>query len=169
MNRQLFKALLLISTVGLVSSFSSRPTRKQTTRRGRREASSPLTTRRVFGFTLAGGAHKMFSTMCRPVNEKVASSASSSSTSLNYRMSNEFEEHYHMDLLWQSAMYELREDINMTTESPSCQAEVPELQNNVEKQKSKTKDSELVETAKAFLPVAIEIGLIASVTSGQSL
>ena len=106
----------------------------------------------------------MFSTMCRPVNEKVASSASSSSTSLNYRMSNEFEEHYHMDLIWQSAMYELRKDINMTTESPSCQGEVPELQ-NVEK----TKDSELVETAKAFLPVAIEIGLIAAVTSGQSL
>ena len=110
----------------------------------------------------------MFSTMCRPVNE-VASSASSSSTSLNYRMSNEFEEHYHMDLLWQSAMYELREDANnMTTESPSCQAKVPELQ-IVEKQKSKTKDSELVETAKAFLPVAIEIGLIAAVTSGQCL
>ena len=112
----------------------------------------------------------MFSTMCRPVNEKVASSASSSSsTSLNYRMSNEFEEHYHMDLLWQSAMYELREDINMTTESPSFQGEeVPELQ-IVEKHKSKTKDSELVETAKAFLPVAIEIGLIAAVTSGQCL
>ena len=56
----------------------------------------------------------------------------------------------------------------MTTESPSCQAKVPELQ-IVEKQKSKTKDSELVETAKAFLPVAIEIGLIAAVTSGQCL
>lgn len=124
----------------------------------------------------------MFSTMRRPVHAKepgTSSSpegaASSSSTSLNYRSSDEFEESCQMDALWQTAMYELREDVDKTAEleqrqlltaSSSLKAQVSELK--IVEEKSKMSDSELVEAAKAFIPVVIEIGIVAAVaTSAQ--
>jgi hypothetical protein len=124
----------------------------------------------------------MFSTMRRPVHAKepgTSSSpegaASSSSTSLNYRSSDEFEESCQMDALWQTAMYELREGVDKTAEleqrqlltaSSSLKAQVSELK--IVEEKSKMSDSELVEAAKAFIPVVIEIGIVAAVaTSAQ--
>jgi len=182
MNRQRFSTLLLIIAVTSASSFSSRP--RKSTRRGRREASSsPLTTRRVFCFTFAGGAHNMFSAMRRPVHAKEpgtssspeGAASSSSSTSLNYRSSDEFEESCQMDALWQTALYELREDVDKTAEleqrqlltaSSSLKAQVSELE-IVEEEKSKMSDSELVEAAEAFIPVAIQILIVAAVASAQ--
>mmetsp|Transcript_29160 Transcript_29160/g.45065 ORF Transcript_29160/g.45065 Transcript_29160/m.45065 type:complete len:183 (-) Transcript_29160:119-667(-) len=180
MNRQRFSTLLLIIAVTSASSFSSRP--RKSTRRGRREASSsPLTTRRVFCFTFAGGAHNMFSTMRRPVHAKEPGTSSSpegaatSSTSLNYRTSDEFEESFQMDALWQTALYELREDVDKTAEleqrqlltaSSSLKAQVSELK-IVEEENQNMPDSELVEAAEAFIPVVIEIGIVAAVASAQ--
>jgi len=160
MSRQTL--LLITATVTSVAAFSS-PRRKSFTKRGRRDASSsPITTRRVFAFTLAGGAHKMFSTMRHPA--KGDGSSSSSSTSLNYRTPDDFDEKFRTDALWQTAMYELREDVDMATllEQPN----IPEMEIVTEK-KPKTADSELIETAKAFIPVAIEIGIVADVASAQ--
>ena len=81
-----------------------------------------------------------------------------------------------MDALWQTAMYELREGVDKTAEleqrqlltaSSSLKAQVSELK-IVEEEKSKMSDSELVEAAKAFIPVVIEIGIVAAVaTSAQ--
>ena len=124
----------------------------------------------------------MFSAMRRPVHAKelgTSSSpegaASSSSTSLNYRSSDEFEESCQMDALWQTALYELREDVDKTAEleqrqlltaSSSLKAQVSELE-IVEEEKSKMSDSELVEAAEAFIPVAIQILIVAAVASAQ--
>ena len=105
--------------------------------------------------------------MRRPTNAKEASSKSSS-TSLNYRTSDEFEEHFQMDNLWQTAIYESREDVNMTTELDHRASSSIQALQILEEQESITKDSELVETAKAFVPVAIEIGVVAAVTSAHS-
>lgn len=125
----------------------------------------------------------MFSTMRRPANAKEAGASSSttegttqSSTSLNYRKSDEFEENYQIDACWQTAMSEVSEDVDMITEverrqlmtaSCSLQEEASELELVKEETKPKTKDSELVETAKAFIPVVIEIGMVAVVASAQ--
>ena len=121
----------------------------------------------------------MFSIMRRHANPKEAGESSSlggttpsSSTSLNYRISDEYEENYQKDVLWQTAMSELREDVDMTAElerrqlltAPcSFQAEVSELEIVKKEKKPKTKDSELVETVKAFIPVVIQIGMVAAV------
>jgi len=128
----------------------------------------------------------MFSTMRRPANARAreagmssspeGAASPSSSTSLNYRSSDEFEESCQMDALWQTAMYELREDVDNTAEleqrqlltaSSSLKAQVSELE-IVEEDKSKMADSELVEAAEAFVPVAIQILLVAAVASAQS-
>ena len=190
MNRlQFFSNLLLITAAvsSVASGFSSRP-RRSYTKRGRRDSSSsPISTRRVFGFTLAGGAHKMFSTMRHPAKGTAAvkklkrgASSSSTSTSLDYRTPDECgEENFQTDDLWQTAMYELRkeDDVDMTTHLEhrhllltysTSEADIPELEIVVvEEKKPKSADSELLEAAKAFIPVAIEIGMIAAVASAQ--
>ena len=125
----------------------------------------------------------MFSAMRRPVHAKEpgtssspeGAASSSSSTSLNYRSSDEFEESCQMDALWQTALYELREDVDKTAEleqrqlltaSSSLKVQVSELE-ILEEEKSKMSDSELVEAAEAFIPVAIQILIVAAVASAQ--
>ena len=85
------------------------------------------------------------------------------------------EESFQMDALWQTAMYEVREDVDKTAEleqrqlltaSSSLKAQVSELE-IVEEEKSKMSDSELVEAAQAFIPVAIQILIVAAVASAQ--
>ena len=80
-----------------------------------------------------------------------------------------------MDALWQTAMYEVREDVDKTAEleqrqlltaSSSLKAQVSELK-IVEEENQNMPDSELVEASKAFIPVVIEIGIVAAVASAQ--
>ena len=165
MNRQLFFILLIaIATIGnsVTSAFSSRSSRRAT--KGRRMLEAGVTTRRVFAFTLAGGAHKMFSKMRVSDSQKQnqpssssAAAAASSSTSLNYRTPGDIEDNFlAADALWQTAMYDLEPEELVDLEAK-------------EEQTSSTaqEDSELVEAAKAFIPVAIEISLVAAACSAQ--
>lgn len=173
MNRQLFFILLIaIATVGnsVTSAFSSRSRRTTFTKRSRM-AEAGVTTRRVFAFTLAGGAHKMFSKMrvsdSQKQNQPSSSSAASSSTSLNYRTPGDIEDNFlAADALWQTAMYELRDDVDMLSHLEPAEELDLDLE---EEQTSSTaqEDSELVEAAKAFIPVAIEISLVAAACSAQ--
>ncbi len=118
----------------------------------------------------------MFSTMRRPANAKEVGASSStegttqSSTSLHYRTCDNFEENYQIDSFWQTAMTDLSEDVDMTAEVEwrqalavpcSLQEEVTELDEKMQK------DSELLQTAKALLPVVIEFGMVAAVASAQ--
>lgn len=171
MNRQLFFILLIaIATVGnsVTSAFSSRSSRRAT--KGRRMLEAGVTTRRVFAFTLAGGAHKMFSKMRVSDSQKQnqpsssSSAAASSSTALNYRTPGDIEDNFlAADALWQTAMYELRDDIDMLSHFEPLE----ELDLVEEQTSSTAQDSELVEAAKAFIPVAIEISLVAAACSAQ--
>ncbi len=177
MNRQLFFILLIaIATVGnsVTSAFSSRSRRQTTLTKRSRMSEAGVTTRRVFAFTLAGGAHKMFSKMRVSDSQKQnqpssssAAAAASSSTSLNYRTPGDIEDNFlAADALWQTAMYELRDDVDMLShlEPPE------ELDLDLEEEQTSStaqEDSELVEAAKAFIPVAIEISLVAAACSAQ--
>ena len=131
-----------------------------------------VTTRRVFAFTLAGGAHKMFSKMrvsdSQKQNQSSSSSAASSSTSLNYRTPGDIEDNFlAADALWQTAMYELRDDVDMLSHLEPAE-ELVDLEAKEEQTSSTAQeDSELVEAAKAFIPVAIEISLVAAACSAQ--
>lgn len=178
MNRQLFFILLIaIATVGnsVTLAFSSRSSRRQTTLTKRsRMSEAGVTTRRVFAFTLAGGAHKMFSKMRVSDSQKQnqpssssAAAAASSSTSLNYRTPGDIEDNFlAADALWQTAMYEVRDDVDMLSHLEPAEELDLDLE---EEQTSSTaqEDSELVEAAKAFIPVAIEISLVAAACSAQ--
>ena len=177
MNRQLFFILLIaIATVGnsVTSAFSSRSRRQTTLTKRSRMSEAGVTTRRVFAFTLAGGAHKMFSKMRVSDSQKQnqpssssAAAAASSSTSLNYRTPGDIEDNFlAADALWQTAMYELRNDVDMLSHLEPAEELDLDLE---EEQTSSTaqEDSELVEAAKAFIPVAIEISLVAAACSAQ--
>lgn len=131
-----------------------------------------VTTRRVFAFTLAGGAHKMFSKMRVSDSQKQnqpssSAAAASSSTSLNYRTPGDIEDNFlAADALWQTAMYELRDDVDMLSHLEP--EELVDLEAKEEQTSSTVaEDSELVEAAKAFIPVAIEISLVAAACSAQ--
>ncbi len=175
MNRQLFFILLIaIATVGnsVTSAFSSR-SRRQTFTKRRRMSEAGVTTRRVFAFTLAGGAHKMFSKMRVSDSQKQnqpsssAAAAASSSTSLNYRTPGDIEDNFlAADALWQTAMYELRDDVDMLSHLEPAE-ELVDLEAKEEQTSTVAEDSELFEAAKAFIPVAIEISLVAAACSAQ--
>jgi len=177
MNRQLFFILLIaIATVSnsVTSAFSSRSRRQTTLTKRSRMSEAGVTTRRVFAFTLAGGAHKMFSKMRVSDSQKQnqpssssAAAAASSSTSLNYRTPGDIEDNFlAADALWQTAMYEVRDDVDMLSHLEPAEELDLDLE---EEQTSSTaqEDSELVEAAKAFIPVAIEISLVAAACSAQ--
>lgn len=96
-----------------------------------------------------------------------AAAAASSSTSLNYRTPGDIEDNFlAADALWQTAMYELRDDVDMLSHLEPAEELDLDLE---EEQTSSTaqEDSELVEAAKAFIPVAIEISLVAAACSAQ--
>lgn len=123
----------------------------------------------------------MFSTMRHPANAKEVGASSTddttqSSTSLNYRTSDDFEENYQIDSFWQTAMTDLSEYVDMTTEVGwrqalavpcSLQEEVTEVDIAKAEKEPEMKDSELLQTVKAFMPVVIEIGIVAAVASAQ--
>ena len=94
-----------------------------------------------------------------------AAAAASSSTSLNYRTPGDIEDNFlAADALWHTAMYEVRDDMLSHLEPE----ELVDLEAKEEQTSSMAQeDSELVETAKAFIPVAIEISLVAAACSAQ--
>lgn len=86
----------------------------------------------------------------------------SSSTSLHYQSLGDCEENFRVDILWETAMYERRKDDVESQSTTSSSTAFPESEEVIE-----TTDSELVQAAKAFIPVAIEISLVAAVASAQ--
>eukprot|EP00581_Thalassiosira_minuscula_P037632 CAMPEP_0184456264 /NCGR_PEP_ID=MMETSP0740-20130409/26249_1 /TAXON_ID=385413 /ORGANISM="Thalassiosira miniscula, Strain CCMP1093" /LENGTH=195 /DNA_ID=CAMNT_0026828337 /DNA_START=118 /DNA_END=705 /DNA_ORIENTATION=- len=175
-------ALALAATTTPTFAFSSRNKRSVVSKQrgGGGSSSSFATTRRVFCFTLAGSSHTMFSSM-RKYSSSGSGAArgggnneasSPSSTSLKYRATDEDGCDYwnmsddesigrYTDLLWHEAV-----SASSPMESETLRRKEDSSLDREPLAAPKTKGhgsaDGLLETAKAFIPVAVEIGVIAA-------
>mmetsp|Transcript_24855 Transcript_24855/g.53622 ORF Transcript_24855/g.53622 Transcript_24855/m.53622 type:complete len:178 (+) Transcript_24855:64-597(+) len=156
-------ALALAAITTTTSAFSSRSKRALAKRGG----SSFASTRRVFCFTLAGGAHTMFSgirTHSSSSHNSRKRPQSSSSTTLKYRAVDDNWDYCDVtdlsdesssssssktDSLWEAAL------------RPTQEVRQVSIPRDEKSTKHHSSNDGLIETAKAFIPVAMEIGVVA--------
>lgn len=163
-------AVALMASTPPASAFSGRGNGKRTSFGPKRGSGSFASTRRVFCFTLAGGAHNMFSGMRTGARKRPRPMPSATSaTELRYRAADDgwdcggYEsagEGYgaYTDSLWRAALEPARGDAHEL-------GEATHTREMMQPGASSSKDDGLVETAKAFLPVAVEIGVVAAVAA----
>eukprot|EP01082_Thalassiosira_pseudonana_P006659 g5944.t1 g5944 contig20:477056-477607(+) len=174
--RHIILVAMLLTTTSALSSTQKRSNSKPHT-------STFATTHRSFAFALTCGAHRMFSTRNQELSplsqsrpSENGSVAGQSSTSLNFRSA--YDEDY-TDSLWQSALRpeQAVQQVSISRDSktvtliadPSVPLELRPLQMPVVATASKDSSDGLIETAKAFIPVVIEVGFVAAVAANTNL
>ena len=177
--------LVSLAVISSITAFSTRPNKRSNAK----GPSSFASTRRVFCFTLTGGAHTLFSSVrrsnaaARVQQSSTPTQTSSTTTSLNYRSTADYfdDEQYCNDMLAQELYIhpqqelQLREvdriESRMTVtllqhyqDDPlALQPAMSASTSAVEKRDhSDDVDDTLGGIGKAFIPVAVEIGLVAA-------
>ena len=175
--------LVSLAVISSITAFSTRP-QKRPNAKG---PSSFASTRRVFCFTLTGGAHTLFSSVrrsnaaARVQQSSTPTQTSSTTTSLNYRSTADYfhDEQYCNDMLAQELYIHPQQELQLqevdriesrmtVTLLQHYQEEVsatqlPAITSAAEKKKDHSDDVDdtLGGIGKAFIPVAVEIGFVA--------